>query len=108
MKIWDELEEPAIYSLLSNSELIVYNLQILLKLRDFSGLISRIKERGAMVKYCHQCSKIAKLEDQYCCDDCDHIDRIEVLILYLLFCKDLLMVVIIIVFKSFFLLIKIE
>ncbi|MCP9259688.1 putative 39S ribosomal protein L49, mitochondrial [Dirofilaria immitis] len=48
-----------------------------LKEGDFSGLISRIKEKDAMVKYCHQCSKATKPEDQYCCDDCNHINRIE-------------------------------
>ncbi|VDM92278.1 unnamed protein product, partial [Onchocerca ochengi] len=40
-------------------------------------LISRIKEKDAMVKYCQQCSKATKPEDQYCCDDCNHINRVE-------------------------------
>ncbi|VBB29018.1 unnamed protein product [Acanthocheilonema viteae] len=44
---------------------------------SLKSLISRIKEKGAMVKCCYQCSKAAKPEDQYCCDDCDHTDRIE-------------------------------
>ncbi|VDK88298.1 unnamed protein product [Litomosoides sigmodontis] len=47
---------------------------------SLKSLISRIKEKDAMVKCCHQCSKPAKPEDQYRCDDCDHIDREEVLI----------------------------
>uniref|UniRef100_A0A1I7VRI9 RING-type domain-containing protein n=1 Tax=Loa loa TaxID=7209 RepID=A0A1I7VRI9_LOALO len=44
---------------------------------SLKSLISRIKERDAMVKCCHQCSHAVKPEDQYCCDDCDHTDRIE-------------------------------
>ncbi|KAM3718026.1 putative 39S ribosomal protein L49 [Dirofilaria immitis] len=44
---------------------------------SLKSLISRIKEKDAMVKYCHQCSKATKPEDQYCCDDCNHINRIE-------------------------------
>ncbi|VDO34912.1 unnamed protein product [Brugia timori] len=44
---------------------------------SLKGLVSRIKERDAMIKHCQQCLRITKPEDQYCCDDCDHIDRIE-------------------------------
>uniref|UniRef100_A0AAF5Q415 RING-type domain-containing protein n=2 Tax=Wuchereria bancrofti TaxID=6293 RepID=A0AAF5Q415_WUCBA len=44
---------------------------------SLKSLVSRIKERDAMIKHCQQCSRVAKPEDQYCCDDCDHIDRIE-------------------------------
>lgn len=50
----------------------------LLKSKSPLGLISRLMEKNAMVKPCYQCSKSARPEDQYCCDDCDHIHKAEV------------------------------
>uniref|UniRef100_A0A915PJD5 RING-type domain-containing protein n=1 Tax=Setaria digitata TaxID=48799 RepID=A0A915PJD5_9BILA len=44
---------------------------------SLKSLISRIKEKDAMIKCCYHCSKATKPEDQYCCDDCDHADRRE-------------------------------